>query len=117
MPYCSPANVRILITTSLSDSEISGLIDEADAEIDRRLGKQDASDLLIRKLSIVITAQLIRLTYPASVSVGEFQESEGSIASWDAEITKLYRLLSRRKIAVRDYSAIDEPQRYPEEAG
>ncbi len=116
MPYCSPNNVRYLVTTPLSDSEIADLIEETDAEIDRRLGVQEATNKLVRRLSALITAKVIRSTYPGSVAVGEYQESEGgTLIDWSAEIERIYRLLSKPKISANRYGSIAEDERYPEE--
>jgi hypothetical protein len=116
MPYCSPSNVRYLVTTPLSDSEIADLIEESDAEIDRRLGMQEASNMLVRRISALVTAKVIRSTYPGSVAVGEYQESEGgTLTDWSTEIERIYRLLSKPKISAGQYGSFREDERYPEE--
>ena len=63
--YCTAADVRSIIHTSLGDSEIDGIIELSDAEIDKKLGTQDASDKLIKKLSMLLTAYTIKVRQPA----------------------------------------------------
>jgi hypothetical protein len=115
MPYCSPKNVRILVQTPLSDSQIGTLIEESDAEIDSRIGPQAESSTLVRRLSSLITARMIRSSYPESVQVGEYAESDGgSIRNWSEEIDRLIKLLRRPKTKSSSYGSIDEGERFPE---
>jgi hypothetical protein len=40
LAYCTASDVRLIVSTSLTDAEISGITAMSDAEIDRRLGNQ-----------------------------------------------------------------------------
>jgi len=59
MPYCTAADVKTMVDTSLTDGEIAGIIETSDAEIDRRIGVQSSSDKLVKKLSMLVTARAI----------------------------------------------------------
>ena len=115
MAYCSASDVRLIVSTSLTDAEISGIIAMSDAEIDRRLGSQDASDELIRKLSVLLTALSIKTRQPSSVAVGEYREEAGNILEfWEREIKRIYRLYRGVSVKASDYRVIEEEKRYPE---
>ena len=115
MPYSQPANVRYLVETPLTDAEITTLIEESDAEITRRLGAQDPSNMLVRRLSALITARTIRSTHPGSVAVGEYKEENGgTLEDWAREIERIYRLLSKPKVEATRHRLIDEDTRYTE---
>jgi len=100
MTYCSASDVRLIVNTALTDIQIDTLIVMSDAEIDRKLGTQSASDKLIGKLSMLLTARAIRSRDPSSFAIGEYSETIGSmIAAWDSEIEcieALYRRSMRR---------------------
>jgi len=117
MPYSQPANVRYLVETPLTDAEIAALIEESDAEIDRRLGTQDPSSRLVRRLSALITARTIRSTHPGSVAVGEYREDAGDVLEvWEREIERIYRLYKGVSVKATEHRHIDESKRYPEES-
>lgn len=100
MTYCSASDVRLVIHTGLSDQEIESAIGMSDAQIDKALGSQSPSDVLIKKLSMLMTARTIKTRDPSSFSVGEYSESAGDVlAVWDGEIREveaLYRRSLRR---------------------
>ena len=79
MPYYTPSDVRTVVNTVLTDDQINGIIEMSDAEIDRRIGPQDASDKLIKKLSILLTAHTIKTRQPLSQAIGEYREEAGNI--------------------------------------
>lgn len=64
MPYYTAADVRTMVDTALTDGEITGIIEMSDAEIDRRIRVQSSSDKLINKLSMLVTAHMIRARQP-----------------------------------------------------
>jgi len=110
--YCTASDVRSIIHTGLSDSEIEAIIELSDAEIDKRLGPRDPSDKVIRKLSMLLTAQTVRLRQPGSVAVGEYSESNDKLnAVLSAEIEKILKFYSSPVISSSDYSYIDEDDR------
>jgi hypothetical protein len=107
--------VRLVVETSLTDTEISGVIEMSDAEIDSRLGSQDSSDKLIKKLSLVLTAHSIKTRQPRSVAIGEYREDAGDVLEvWEREIERIYRLYRNVKVKASDYRHIEEGKRYPE---
>ena len=117
MVYCTAADVRLIVETSLTDTEISGIIEMSDAEIDSRLGSQDSSDKLIKKLSMLLTAHAIKTRQPRSVAVGEYREDSGDVLEvWEREIERIYRLYKGVSVKASEYRHIDEDTRYPREA-
>ena len=110
--YCSASDVRSIIHTGLSDSEIEAIIELSDAEIDKRLGPRDPSDNLIRKLSMLLTAQTVRLRQPGSVAVGEYSDnSEQFLQVVEAEIEKIWRLYTGITVSSSSYGFIEEDER------
>jgi len=115
MAYCTAADVRAIVQTSLTDGEITGIIETSDAEIDKRLGTQDSSDKLIKKLSMLLTAYTIKTRQPGSVAIGEYREDAGDVLEvWEREIERIYRLYKGVSVKSSDYSHIQETKRYPE---
>ena len=114
MPYCTASDVRLIIETSLSDSEIESQIEMSDAEIDGRIGTQNPTDKLVKKLSTLITAQAVKTRQPQAVSIGEYREETGGVLeAWEREIERIYRLKGTPTIKGSEYRHIDEEKRYP----
>lgn len=90
MTYCEPSHVRLVIKTKLEDDDIQNIINWSDAEIDRRLGSQSATDLFIRKLSVLLTASTIKTRQPTSVALGEYRESHNPLTVWSREIDRIF---------------------------
>jgi len=96
MPYCVASDVRLIISTELSDAEVASLIETSDAYIDQMLGTQSGSDKLIKRLSMLLTARAIKTRQPQSYAVGEYSESTGSVLDvWDREIESIFALYRR----------------------
>lgn len=115
MTYCSASDVRLIINTSLSDDQIDTVIELSDAEIDKRLGSQSASDKLIKKLSMLLSARTIKTRQPQSQAIGAYKESAGNVLEvWEREIESIYQLYRGGVIKVSEYQHIDEDARYPE---
>lgn len=113
MPYSTPEDVKLVVHTSLTDTEITSLIEQSDAEITKRLGAQSTGDTLVKRLSSFITAHTILLRQPESITIGEYREQRGDVLDlWSSEINRLYRLLGSTKIKASEYRHIDEEQRY-----
>jgi len=74
MAYCTASDVRQIIHTSLSDTDIASIIETSDAVIDRRIGAQSTSDKAVKKLSMLITARSIKARQPRSAAAGEYRE-------------------------------------------
>jgi len=114
--YCTAADVRLIVSTSLTDTEISGIIEMSDAEIDRRIGVQSSSDTLIKKLSMLLTAHAIKTRQPESQAVGEWKEVHNPLEVWEREMERIYRLHGGVSVEASEYRHIDEDTRYPREA-
>ena len=115
MAYCTASDVRLIINTTLTDDQITNIIEMSDAEIDRRIGAQDASDNLIKKLSMLLTAHTIKTRQPRSQAIGEYREDAGNVLEvWDQEIERIYRLYNGVSVKASEYRHIDESKRYPE---
>jgi hypothetical protein len=115
MAYCTAADVRTIVQTNLTDSEITGIIETSDAEINKRIGIQDISDKLVKKLSMLLTAYTIKTRQPGSVAIGEYREEAGDILEvWEREIERIYRLYRDVSIKGSEYRHIDESKRYQE---
>lgn len=118
MAYCIASDVRLIIHTSLSDSEITSIIETSDAQIDKRIGTQSSSDKAVKKLSMLITARTIKARQPRSMAAGEYREDAGDIMeTWAAEIEGLFRLYGSPTFKASEYRHIDEDERYPAEEG
>jgi hypothetical protein len=116
MPYCTAADVRLIVHTSLTDAEIGGVIELSDAEVDRRIGAQDASDKVVKRLSMLLTARTIKQRQPRSVGAGEYREDAGDILDvWGREIEGLFRLYRSPTVKASEYGHIDEEERFPVE--
>jgi len=115
LAYCTAADVRLVVETSLTDAEITSLIEMSDAEIEGRLGPQSPGDRLVKKLSVLLTAHAVKTRQPGSVAVGEYREEAGDVlGAWEREIERLYRLKKAPGIAGSEHRHIDEGKRYPE---
>ena len=118
MAYSTAADIRRIIHTGLTDTDIASIIEISDAQIDSRLGTQSSTDKVIKKLSMLLTARTIKQRQPNSVAVGEYKETQGDLIDiWSREINELYRLYEPPIMASSDYQHIDEDERYPEESG
>ena len=115
MPYCSASDVRAIIDTSLTDTQIAAIIDESDAWIDKQLGAQSASDKLIRKLSKLITAREVKTQQPTSTQIGDYSETHNPILFWDQQIQDILKMYRASKLKSTPYQHIDEDERYLEE--
>jgi len=113
--YCTAADVRLIIDTTLTDAEVSGIIEMSDAEIDRRIGAQAASDKLVKKLSMLLTAHTIKTRQPRSQAVGEYREDAGNVLEvWEKDIEHIFRLYKAPVVKASEYEHIDEAKRHPE---
>ncbi|HUS78064.1 MAG TPA: hypothetical protein VM050_05325 [Patescibacteria group bacterium] len=114
MPYCTAADVRTMVDTALTDEEIVGIIEMSDAEIDRRIGVQDSSDRLVKKLSMLVTAHSIKTRQSESVAIGEYREDAGNVFEvWEREIERIYRLYRDVSVKASDYRFIEEEKGFP----
>jgi len=96
MGYCTASDVRLIIDTTLTDVEIESIIETSDAYIDKLLGSQSSSDKLIKRLSMLLSAKIIKTREPQSQAIGEYRESAGNILEvWEREIQEIVRLYRR----------------------
>ena len=117
MAYCVSSDVRLIVNTTLTDVEITGIIEMSDAEIDKRLGPQSGSDKVIKKLSVLLSARTIKQRQPRSVAAGEYSEDAGDVLEvWEREIERIYRLYKGVSVKATEHRHIDESKRYPEES-
>jgi len=117
MLYCTASDVRMIIHTSLTDTDIVAVIEMSDAEIDARIGTQTSGDKIVKKLSMLLTAHTIKTRQPQSQAIGEYREDAGDVLEvWEREIERIYRLLFKTKISASQYGSIDEKKRYSEGA-
>ena len=117
MAYCVSSDVRLIVNTTLTDVEITGIIEMSDAEIDARIGTQTSGDKLIKKLSMLLTAHTIKTRQPQSQAIGEYREDAGDVLEvWEREIERIYRLYKGVSVKATEHRHIDESKRYPEES-
>lgn len=117
MAYCVSSDVRLIVNTTLTDVEITGIIEMSDAEIDARIGTQTSGDKLIKKLSMLLTAHTIKTRQPQSQAIGEYREDAGDVLEvWEREIERIYRLYKGVSVKATEHMYIDESKRYPEES-
>lgn len=115
MAYCTASDVRLIINTTLTDDQITSIIEMIDAEIDRLIGEQSASDKLIKKLSMLMTARTIKTRQPQAQAIGEYREDAGGVLQvWEREIERIFRLYEGVSVEASKYRHIDESKRYTE---
>jgi len=115
MVYCTANDVRLLVSTTLEDSELEHFIAQASAEIDKRIGAQSTSDQAIEKLCALITAYIIKLQSPQVEALGDLVKIDAGVTLelWRDEIERLYRLYKTPIVKSSEYASIDEEARYP----
>ena len=106
MPYSTASDVRRVIHTDLTDTDITQLITQTDTEIDKQLGTQNPLDPLITKLSALITARTIKHRQPQSITIGEYSSSTTDTLT--DEINRIIRLYSQPAIKASDYRFKEE---------
>ena len=115
MPYSTPPDVRLIIDTTLTDTQISDIIQMSDTQIDKRIGSQASPGELVKKLSALLTAHTIRTRQPTTLAIGEYREESGNVLeTWERETEMIYRLLSKVTVKASGYSHIDDDERHPQ---
>lgn len=115
--YCKSSDVKMWITTTVDDELIEELINQASAEIDKRIGAQSTSDASVTKLCALIVAYGMKIQRPQSETLGERKVDMGkTLDLWMKEIERLYKLCSTSGSIIKSsaYRVIDENVRYPE---
>jgi len=110
--YCKPSDVRLLVSTTLEDVDVSRLIEQSSAEIDKRIGAQSTSDQVVEKICALITAHAIKMVQPSAVTVGMYQETRNPLEAWRVEIERLFKLYRGGMVKASTYQRIDEDMRY-----
>ena len=114
MPYSTPPDVRLIIDTTLTDTQITTIIQMSDAQIDTRIGPQTTPDELINKLSTLHTAHTIKTRQPQSLAVGEYREdTTDTLEAWEREIERIYKLHAHVSVKASDYAHINDDERHP----
>ena len=92
MGYCTVSDVRLLVKTSLTDSEITSLIDLADAQINdiESDNSHTFSTSKKRRLSMRMTAILVAAREPEAAGAGDYGGfARDQITVWQRDIHKL----------------------------
>lgn len=101
MTYSLPSDVRLIIKTELSDSDVQKIIDWNDALIDKKLGAQSTSDEVIKKLSVLLTAIDVKTRDPDSFALGEYRIiTTGVNRVWQREVREILHLYGTRFLRV-----------------
>jgi len=112
--YCKASDVKMWVTTTVDDELIEELIEQASAEIDRRVGAQSTSDAAVKKLCALIVAYGMKIQRPQSEALGTRRVEMGvTLELWGKEIERLYRLYHTPIVKSTDYAVIDEDSRFP----
>ena len=114
--YCKSSDVKMWISTTVDDELIEELIDQASAEIDKRVGAQSTSDAAIKKLCALIVAYGMKIQRPQSETLGTRRVEMGNtLELWEKEIERLYKLYrGTAVVTASEYASIDEDERFPE---
>jgi len=106
MPYSTVSDVRRVIHTDLTDTDITQLITQTDQEIDKHLDTQNPTDPLIQKLSTLITARTIKHRQPTSTTIGEYHSTTTDTLT--SEINRITRLYKQPTIKASEYRIKEE---------
>lgn len=99
MGYCTASDVRLLIKTDLSDADIDKIIEINSAVIDKKIGVQSASDQVIKKLCMLLSAIDIRRRDPESFALGEYRVVTNVGQVWQREADRIFNLY-RKHVSV-----------------
>lgn len=117
MAYCAWTDITDIISTTLDQTAIEGIIEESDAEIDLRIGAQTAGNKVIKKLSKLMTAIQVKTEQPTAMAAGEYRETHNPVPVWQAEVERIFMFAksSSGKVVGTPYEHIDEDNRYQED--
>lgn len=115
MVYCIWTDVTRVITTTMVQADVEAIILQSDAYIDKLLGSQSTSDVLIKQLSVLLTAVEVKALQPTSFGAGEYRESHNPAVIWRAKIKEIVKMYKGPKVQGSAYQAIDEDDRYTED--
>jgi hypothetical protein len=93
MPYSTQADVRKIISSGMSDSDITALIVQSDADLDDRLQGAPMSTTLKLKCSVYLTAaQSETQTDPNILTQNRTSTGESRIGFWLGEVERMVKL-------------------------
>ena len=110
MASCTPADIRLVINTGLTDDNLTALIALADAEITGR-GFTSAKWTvdLKKKLAVLLTAELVSQNDVMSRGINEYQAVKPETPStWRSLAEKLIASMQGPYTKATDYSQISE---------
>jgi len=88
MANCSAAEVKLIISTNLSDADITSLITLADAEVTSR-GLDTRNSNIKKTISMLLTADLIVNKQPPTVNVGPTSRQIHPATTWRQKAEQL----------------------------
>lgn len=113
--YCTAADVKLIIETSLSDEDIGSLIALADDDLDEMSAGVTLSATDKKKCSIYLTAIKIAERQPTSYSVGSTRISHGDRSKeWEKKVWDIINQNKTPVVKSSEYQKIDEDLRYHE---
>jgi len=85
--YARPSDVRLLVNTQKSETDLANLIARASARIDNMLGPQDEGELVKDLVSLMVAVR-IRQSDPNSYSIsgGYSETARDPVTEWKKEI-------------------------------
>ena len=108
MPYCTPQDVKRIISTELTDDEINVEISLADAKITAR-GLSGLANNVLKEVSRFFTASQIAYRDPKSSALGDYKESLRDPTDYMKVAEDLINSVSRASsVKVSSYAVISE---------
>lgn len=94
--YARPEDVRLIINTQKTETDLEKLITRASARVDNLLGVQTAGDELVKDLVSLMVAVRIRQSDPNSYSLsgGYSETARDPVKEWQDEIKEIIDELS-----------------------
>jgi hypothetical protein len=114
MVYCTPADVRLIIDTDLSDDELTSLIVFSDSDLDDLLQGASMTDTQKKKCSMRLCAIAVAGRQPVKESTGDLSlDYSGQTAEWQAYVDRYVSLAlasgqKKGKVTASTYSEINE---------
>lgn len=88
MANCTASEVKLIISTSMSDTDVGSLITLADAEITSR-GLDTRNSNILKTLSMYLTADLIINKQPPNVTAGPTGRTAHPVDTWRKKAEQL----------------------------
>ena len=102
--YAHPSDVRLLVNTQKTETDLEKLIARASARVDNLLGAQTAGDELVKDLVSLMVAVRIRQVDPSSYSIsgGYSETARDPTAEWKKEIENIITEISEAASEVNE---------------